>query len=70
MTFDGLEHSKDCSDFVAATKGNDVYRALAVPATSSLGPWTAELLLKIEGIEEAIQKNEWMTEDRRRFLIE
>jgi hypothetical protein len=69
MTFDRLRPDKDCSDFIAATKRNGPYRALAVPATITLGPWVAEDFARIGGLAEAINKNTWLTENRRKFLI-
>ncbi len=70
MTFDRLGPAKDCSLYLSATKRNGAYRALAVPATMKIGPNVAEEFARIAGIPEAIQKNEWISEDRRRFLIE
>ena len=70
MTFDRLRPAKDCSLYLSATKRNGAYRALAVPATMEIGPNVAEDFARIAAIPEAIQKNEWISEVRRRFLVE
>jgi hypothetical protein len=70
MTFDRLRPDKDCSQYISATKRKGAYRALAVPATMEIGPSVADDFALIEAIPEAIQKNEWMSEGRRRFLVE
>src|ERR1022692_1292664 len=70
MTFDRLKSVRDCSVYLSATKRNGAYRALAVPATMSIGPNVEREFYGIASIPEAIQKNEWISEDRRRFLIE
>jgi hypothetical protein len=70
MTFDRLSPAQDCRLYLSATKRNGAYRALAVPATMEIGPKVARWLVKIGGIPEAIERNDWMTEERRRFLAE
>jgi hypothetical protein len=70
MTFDRLRPAMDCSQYIAATKRNARYRALAVPATVRIGPNVAEDFARIDGLREAILHNEWISEDRRRFLVE
>jgi len=70
MTFDRLRPAKDCSQYISATKRNGAYCALAVPATMEIGPSMADDFARITAIPEAIQKNDWMSEDRRRFLVE
>jgi hypothetical protein len=70
MTFDRLRPAQDCRLYLSATKRNGAYRALAVPATIAIGPNVAKEFAQIAGLPEAIQKNEWISEDRRRFLVE
>jgi len=70
MTFDRPHPAKDCSRYISAVKTNGPYRALAVPATMELGPMVADDFARIAALPEAIQKNEWISEERRRFLVE
>jgi hypothetical protein len=72
MTFDRLRPAKDCRLYISAVKRktNGPYRALAVPATMELGPKVADDFARIAALPEAIQKNEWISEERRRFLVE
>jgi hypothetical protein len=70
MTFDRLHPGHDSQHYLTATKRNGNYRALAVPATLTIGPIPADDFAHIDGIPEAIQQNDWISEDRRRFLID
>jgi hypothetical protein len=70
MTFDRLMPAHDCRLFISATKRNGAYRAVAVPATMAIGPNVARSLALIAALPEAIQRNEWISEERRRFLVD
>ena len=70
MTFDRLKPAYDCEQYLSVTKRNGPYRALAVPATMTIGPTVASSFSRIADIPQAIQKNDWLTGERRRFLIE
>lgn len=70
MTFDRLRPARDAGFYFSATKRNGPYRALAVPPTMKLGPNNSESLTRIVGIPEAITSNDWISEERRRFLVE
>jgi hypothetical protein len=70
MTFDRLKPAWDCDNYLSATKRNGGYRAVAVPATMEIGPNVATWFAHIANIPEAIQHNEWISADRRRFLVE
>jgi len=71
MTFDRLTPARDCKLFPTVTKRADQrYRALAVPPTFKLGPGVAKDFAMIEGIPEALERNEWISKERRAFLTE
>jgi hypothetical protein len=70
MTFDRLAPHHDTSIFVSATKRQGRYKALAIPATFTLGPLSETLLRNVDGLPEAIRKNEWISAERRDFLLE
>ncbi len=70
MTFDRLRPARDAAFYFSATKRNGPYRALAVPPTMNLGPNHSDALTRIVGIPEAIKSNGWISEERRRFLVE
>ena len=70
MTFDRLTPARNCSWYPTVTKRADQkYRALAVPPTFKLGPAFAKDFAMIEGIPEALERNAWMSKERRAFLI-
>jgi len=69
MTFDCLKPARDDSGFICATKTAERYRAVSVPPTMRLGPRTAGWC-RIPGLPEAIMANEWISPERRKFLIE
>lgn len=70
MTFDRLSPASDCDIYMTATKRNSGYRALSVSATMQLGPNLTEPLTIIEGISEAVEKNAWISTERKQFLAE
>jgi hypothetical protein len=70
MTFDRLAPASDCCDYISATLRDGRYQALAVPAPMTLGPSLTERLTCVEGVEEAIRSNDWISTERRQFLIE
>ncbi len=70
MTFDRLAPNREASNFLSATKRNGKYQALAVPPTFKLGPYSASWIQQVEGVSNAIQNNEWISPERREFLIQ
>jgi hypothetical protein len=70
MTLDRLRPARECGYFLTLTKRNAGYQALAVPATFEIGPNVARSFTGIPNLTEAIQQNDWISEDRSRFLIE
>jgi hypothetical protein len=70
MTFDRLRPTRNAAFYFSATKRNGPYRALAVPPTMKLGPNHSEALTGIVGLPEAIKGNDWISEERRQFLVE
>jgi hypothetical protein len=70
MTFDRLRPAQNCRLYLTATKRNGAYKAIAVPATMAIGPNVARSFVFIEGISEAIQKNQLLSKERRQFLVE
>ncbi len=70
MTFDRLKPAGDCEHYLSARVRNGDFHALHVPATFQLGPMVAEEFAGIRNIDGAIELNEWISAERRRFLIE
>lgn len=69
MTFDRLKAVRDCAGYICAAKTGQRYRALSVPPTMRLGPSNAGAWCQIHGLPEAISTNEWISLERRQFLI-
>jgi hypothetical protein len=70
MTFDRLAPAQDCSDYICVTKTAERYRALSIPGTLQLGPMFADCWSLFDNVPEAIKSNEWITDERKNFLIE
>ncbi|MGO9275345.1 MAG: Shedu anti-phage system protein SduA domain-containing protein [Terriglobia bacterium] len=70
MTFDRLKPAQNCDSYLSATRRNGHYSALSVPATLELGPMVAKAFARIDKMPEAIERNQWISGDRRRFLVE
>jgi hypothetical protein len=70
MTFDRLEPAPNCSDYICVTKTSERYRALTVPATLQLGPVFADCWSLFDNVAEAIDSNNWISNERKAFLVE
>jgi hypothetical protein len=69
-TFDRLEPDAMASSVICARKNDSGYMAISVPASVTLSPSRAVWLSKIGGKPEAAAENDWVTPERRRFLVE
>jgi hypothetical protein len=69
---DEIQRAAARSDKAITVKplGNGRYRALHVPTTFGLDPGGASRLLRIEGLEDAIDANPSIADDRKAFLKE
>jgi hypothetical protein len=70
MTFDRLEPSAQNDIYISATKTQQGYRALSVPAVFKWSPMIVEELMTIQGVPDAIRANDWISPNRRDFLVE
>lgn len=70
MTFDRLHPRPGLHDAVCVRIENLTPRVLAVPPTFRLGPGNAEMVARLQGLSDAIQSNELISEARRNFLLE
>lgn len=70
ITFDRLEPDRKAEDLICVKKTGERYRAISIPPTLRLGYWHPEIWADIEDKQEAVQANEWLTEERKKFLIE
>lgn len=70
MTFDRLTPNEKCKHFSSVVKRNGAFEALAVPATLKIGPNVMGSLRHIANLPDAIQRNDWISEERRHFLVE
>jgi hypothetical protein len=69
MSFDRLLADKDMAQaFTVKSLGRGRYQAVSVPAAFGTGPNRADRLLSIERIDEAIDKNPQIEEERKTFL--
>ena len=69
MSFDRLEANVSMRDAITVkSRGFGKYRAFRVPSMYGLGPVMARWLTNIEGICQAIDENDDIDDDRKRFL--
>ena len=69
MSFDRLVPNRHLGNVVTVrAKGLGRYRALAVPPTMTLGTFSAERLLYIDQLEQAIDNSEGWSAERRSFV--
>lgn len=69
-TYDRLRPSYEARHFVTARFLAGEFRVIAVPPTFELGPEIIEDLKGLNGLEEAITKNELISPERREFLLQ
>jgi hypothetical protein len=70
MTFDHLVPDANADDFMAIRREGQQILAVTVPPTFRLGPCITSDILDVRGRIEAVQREERMTPERRRFLTE
>lgn len=70
LSFDRLRPLYDNANYITIRKTASGYEAVAVPPTLRLGPMYAPFWQDVQNKREAIQRCEWMTEARKRFLLE
>jgi hypothetical protein len=70
MTFDRLMAARDCAGYICGSWVAERFRALSVPPTIRLGPGMAGTWSRANGLPEAIMKNEWISPQRKQFLVE
>lgn len=69
MSFDRLMPDGNLSNFMTVRSiGQDRYEAVHIPPTWQLGPITAGVINRIEGLEDAIDACEFLGADRKGFL--
>lgn len=69
MTYDRLRPSYSLRHAVAVRQVGGRFEAIAIPPTFHLGPRIVRGLRSIHGVEEAIARNELISEERREFLL-
>ena len=70
MTFDRPSPEPKARQLACVARRANGYEAISVPATFRVGPNVARDLYQIRGLAEAVQKNPWISDERRRFLLE
>jgi hypothetical protein len=70
IPYEHLEPDPEARDFMCVRNTTGRYRAVSIPATVRLHPGSAEDWALIEGKETAASASEWMTPERRDFLVE
>lgn len=70
MTFDRLAPLEGAREMLCVTRKDDGYHALHLPATMRLSPTMTELRANIRDIPAALERNGWISEDRKEFLRE
>jgi hypothetical protein len=70
VTFDGLKAARDCAGYICISQRGDRFRALSIPPTMRLGPSIAGAWHGIDGFPDAVMANEWISPERKQFLIE
>ncbi len=69
-TLHDLRPELDSALFGCATKLTDHYRAISVSPLLKLGPASAVGFSRVVGLADAVEKNKWISPERKRFLIE
>ena len=69
MTYDRLHPNKLLSGLLTVKIDNDGYKAVSICPTIKLGPFIAEDWSIIRDKELVIQKNEYISEERKEFLL-
>ena len=70
MTYDRLAPSQGPDKYICVSKTGERYRALSVPARFSIGPNAPSDWAQVQGLDDAILGSEWISEERRRFLVD
>jgi hypothetical protein len=70
MTYDRLSPDPRCDNLMCARRHADGFIAVSVPPTTTLGPVWAEGSSKIDGKPQAVERNQYLSDVRKRFLIE
>lgn len=70
MTYDRLIPQHDAREFLCVKIDDKGYRALTVPPTLRLGPDSAKYLAVIRDKSEAVARSPYLSEDRRKFLVD
>lgn len=70
MTYDRLSPDSKCDDLMCARRTVEGFTAVTVPPTITLGPAWAVARSKIGGKAEAVERNRYLSEVRKRFLLE
>lgn len=70
LTFDDLRAARGCAGYTCISQQEGRFWVLSVPPTIRLGPSIAGAWHGIRGFADAIMANEWISPERKRFLIE
>lgn len=70
MTYDRLQPQIDTRQLICVRKTETRYIAVSVPATLELSPALAHERLVIQEKDKAIERNPWLSPERRKFLLE
>lgn len=70
MTYDRLRPDPECEQVMCVRRNVEGFTALSVPPTMTLGPLFAEPRSKIAGKSDAVSTNEYLSDVRKRFLLE
>jgi Domain of unknown function (DUF4263) len=70
MSFDRLRPLRDSVNYITIKRSQAGYEAVSVPPTLKLDPLYAPFWADIYSKQAAIQRCEWMTEERKAFLCE
>ncbi len=70
MSFEDLQPDRNSAPYICVTKPCSSFEAMSVSPLLRLGPASAVGLCHVVGLAEAIAKNDWISPERRQFLIE
>ena len=68
MSYDRLTPNAKASNLFCVKRSGNRYTAVAFPPTFVLGPGGAEDLLLVTEKEQAVERSEWMSRERKDFL--
>jgi hypothetical protein len=69
-TLDEMKPDRESAGYICATKASARYQAVSVSPMMRLGPRSAVWLSRIGGLAEAVARNEWISPERRQFLMD